>query len=81
VFRAWWKSELVRVSRMSGVLIDNTDQVVLMFHKVGVDAAWFHSMCAGIAGYKAAQQIQQRRNAAKARWSQKKRPQRPKKRR
>ena len=68
IFRAWWKSELVRVSKTSGVLRDNTDEVVMMFKRAGVDLAWFNSMRLGIEEYKAAQQIQQRRNAANSRW-------------
>jgi hypothetical protein len=67
-WRMWWKSELARVARATGVHTDNTDKMVAYFRHNGVDASWLGSFCAGIAAYKAEQGIEQRRQAAVTRW-------------
>jgi len=68
VFRAWWRAELLQVSKRTGVYTNNTDEVVLYFRKNGVDQQWLNSFCLGLKAYRAEQHIEQRRNAANARW-------------
>lgn len=68
VFRAWWKTELARVSKITGVITDNTDEMVRYFKQNGVDRSWLNSFCAGIAQFKAAQRSERMSNLAKTRW-------------
>src|SRR5882724_12983568 len=72
IFRAWWRSQLVRMSHISGVVVDNTDEAVKYFRDVGVDSGWFNHKRIGICDYKEAQKSASRREAAMARWNKQK---------
>ncbi len=67
-WRLWWKSELAQVARRTGVVTDNTVEMIAYFRHNGVDRCWLGSFCAGIAAYKAERGSEQRRQAAVARW-------------
>jgi len=68
VFRAWWKSELGRIAKFTGVLRDNTDETIFYFRQNGVDCPWFTTFCKGIADYKIAKRKERMSNLAKTRW-------------
>ncbi len=69
LFRKWWRSELARVARATGrEAPDNTDDMFLHFRNHGVDYGWFGCMRVGIPEVRKAEAVQQRRDAANARW-------------
>lgn len=68
IWRQWWKAELARVAKTTGVHADNTDMMLAKFRNEGVDSIWFHNFQAGIAAYRANTLSAIKRKAALARW-------------
>jgi hypothetical protein len=72
IWRGFWRSELSRVAKQTGVYTDNTDAMLAHFRHNGVDASWFGCFRAGIPAYRAELGVEQRRKAIRARWGSRK---------
>lgn len=68
IFRSWWKSELARIAKFTGVVTDNVDSAILYFRQNGVDQCWFQNFCNGISKFKDSQKKERMSNLAKTRW-------------